>query len=105
MTDYIKGPWESRLAFHVGDGDLGEYVVVDKDQERVASFGELCKPGQEPNHSRSILAAAAPELLEMLDQLVRDWPHAPDPPPGTPVLTYRKELDKARALLARVKGE
>lgn len=51
------------------------------------------------------LIAAAPEMLELLEQLVEDWPHAPDPKRGETILTYRDELDKAKALIARVKGE
>ena len=85
-TQYTPGPWVARP-----QGDANDWCLLTADDKWMAAFrqnGELMVARQEAN---ARLIAAAPELLEALQELLPLWSSGIDEP----------LVKKARAALAK----
>jgi hypothetical protein len=83
---HTKGPWLAVQARH-GDDSTWRVVILKKNRVQVLTRVQTLKP------SDAHLIAAAPDMLEALEVIVKDWEGEPE------------DMFWATAAIAKAKGE
>ena len=90
MSKHTPGPWAY---------DRNQETLTGADGAHVMTLGDCWPQGGNPNEWDAALIAAAPDLLEALEGMMSCFDD------GVGEHWSAKELDAARAAIARAKGE
>jgi len=109
MSKHTKAPWRyEELACEDSNGDGYVYDSQDRcvchagDSTGIQGRPETAFPADE-NKANGILIAAAPDLLEAIEQIVYEADNRNDGEPQAEI--GWDDIDKARAAIAKAKGE
>lgn len=80
---------------------MGDYAWVDAGSKSESVARIEPSPEQDGN---AHLIAAAPELLEVLKEIVRRYPEAMEMPRQTPGLMLQGAIEEARKAIAKARG-
>ena len=99
MSNYTPGPWFMRTNRHRDtDGLMWGWVdSTDSGSQRPPAGVNVCWTKGKTSHANACLIAAAPELLEALEDLERTA--------GLPAMVNDPSRVAARAAIAKAKGE
>lgn len=98
MSGYTKGPWE----FHEDDGEDNQIVVGDNG-DVICVVGSYMTSVEE-DFANGPLIAAAPELLEALQEMVAIVKKNTYPQPDKPSSTWGR-MEAAEAVIAKALGQ
>lgn len=98
MSGYTKGPWE----FHEDDGEDNQIVVGDNG-DVICVVGSYMTSVEE-DFANGPLIAAAPELLEALQEMVAIVKKNTYPQPEKPSSTWGR-MEAAESVIAKALGQ
>ncbi|CEF54582.1 hypothetical protein [Acetobacter ghanensis] len=110
---FTPGPWHLEAGFESSPGDFEEYWQVHDGQDAIVCSSSFCTAENKEANAR--LIAAAPELYEALNGLLRTLAESgieldslSSPTPLINLLNTEEEyavLEQSRAALAKARGE